>query len=138
MHGYTGESVYREKAAQTMGLLAGVVSQYGIFAATYGIAGVYFSTPHRQVVIVGDDELASQLYSEATAWPHSGRSVLKLTFSQTAKENLPPALAATIPNLPEVKESQTVAFVCSGFSCGPPAHNVAELKTLMTEGRSAA
>jgi uncharacterized protein len=138
MHGYTGESVYREKAAQTMGPLAGAASQYGIFAATYGIAGVYLSTPHAQVVVLGDDGLASRLYAAATALPQSGRSVLKLTFSQTAKENLPPTLAATIPNLPEVKESQTVAFVCSGFSCGPPAHNVEELKILMTEGKSAA
>jgi len=63
---------------------------------------------------------------------------LKLTFSQTAKENLPPALAATIPNLPEVKKSQTVAVVCFGFSCGPPAHNVEELKTLLQEGKPAA
>ncbi len=38
MHDYTGENGYREKAERTLGLLAGVAGQYGLFAGTYGIA----------------------------------------------------------------------------------------------------
>jgi uncharacterized protein YyaL (SSP411 family) len=36
MHAYTNDQSYWKKAEQTIGLLAGVAGQYGIFAATYG------------------------------------------------------------------------------------------------------
>src|SRR6202030_2170205 len=97
MHGYTGEDSYREKAEHTLDLLAWAGGQYGLFAATYGIAVVYPSYPHSQVVIVGEDETASQLYSQAVSSPVFGRSAIKLKFSQAVAQNLPPALAATVP-----------------------------------------
>ncbi len=50
LYGYTNEPSYQEKAEQTMEVLAGVAGQYGIFAATYGIAAVHFSQAHTQVV----------------------------------------------------------------------------------------
>jgi len=138
MHGYTEEKRYREKAEQTMELLAGVAGQYGLFAATYGIAGVYLSARHTQVVIVGEDELASQLYREAIALPQFGKSVLKLTFNQAVKENLPPTLAATIPHLPAIKEERTSAVVCSGPSCKPPVHDIGQLREVLRLEKSAA
>jgi uncharacterized protein YyaL (SSP411 family) len=138
MHGYTDGQQYREKAQQSMELLAGVAGQYGLFAATYGIGGVYLSAPHMQVVIVGEDELASQLYREATASPQFGKSALKLTFSQAVKENLPPSMAETVPYLPAVKAQRTSAVVCSGGSCKPPVHDVVELRDLLRQEKSAA
>src|SRR5712692_2537060 len=63
LHAYTNSQGYRDKAEQTIEVLAGVAGQYGIFAATYGIAAVHLSQPHTQVVIVGDDELANQLHA---------------------------------------------------------------------------
>ena len=138
MHRYTDEPSYREKAEHTVELLAGVAGQYGIFAATYAIAGVYLSVPHRQVVVVGEDELASQLYSEAIASHQFGRSALKLTFSQAVKENLPPALAAAIPQLPALREKRTSAIVCSGASCKPPVRTIHELNALLNANESAA
>jgi uncharacterized protein YyaL (SSP411 family) len=65
MHGYTDEAGYRDKAEQTLELLAGAAGQYGLFAATYGIAAVHFAAPHTQIVIVGEDEAAVQLYDDA-------------------------------------------------------------------------
>jgi hypothetical protein len=115
-----------------------VAGQYGLFAATYGIAAVYVSTPHTQVVIVGEDEVAAQLYREATASHQFGKSVLKLTFNQAVKENLPPSLAATIPNLQAIKAQQTCAVVCSGASCKPPVHDIGQLRELLRQERSAA
>jgi len=138
IHGYTEDTQYREKAERTMELLGGVAGQYGLFAATYGIAAVYVSTPHTQVVIVGEDEVAAQLYREATASHQFGKSVLKLTFNQAVKENLPPSLAATISNLPAIKAQQTCAVVCSGSSCKPPVHDIGQLRELLRQERSAA
>jgi uncharacterized protein YyaL (SSP411 family) len=131
MHAYTDEAGYRDKAEQTLELLAGAAGQYGLFAATYGIAAVHFDEPHQQIVIVGEDETAEQLYAEAVAASFFGMSALKLNFSQAVEANLPPSLGATIPQLPEVRQKKTVALVCSGKSCKPPAHSVERLKQLL-------
>ncbi len=144
MHGYTDEPGYRDKAEATLELLAGAAGQYGLFAATYGIAVVQFVEPHTQIVVVGEDETATQLYDEAAtsisqaSFGRSslggsvlGKSVLKLNFSQAVEANLPPSLAATIPQLPAVKQGKTVAVVCSGGSCKPPAHSVELLRQLL-------
>ncbi|HEV2699572.1 MAG TPA: thioredoxin domain-containing protein, partial [Terriglobales bacterium] len=138
IHGYTEETQYRGKAERTLQLLAGVASQYGIFAATYGIAAVYFSVPHSQVVVVGDDDLAVELYRGAAAFSNFTKSALRLTFNQAVPENLPPSLAATIPNLPSVKEGRTCAVLCSENSCKPPVHDVGELADLLRAQKTAA
>jgi uncharacterized protein len=138
MHGYTDEAGYRDKAEQTLELLAGAAGQYGLFAATYGIAVVQCVAPHTQIVIVGDDEIAEQLHDEAVASSSFGTSVLKLNFSQVVEANLPPSLAATIPQLPEMKQKKTVAVVCSGGTCKPPAHSVELLKRLLSGNEPAA
>jgi uncharacterized protein len=132
MYGYTGEDSYREKAQRTLDLLAGTAGQYGLFAGTYGIAATYASYPHSQIVIVGEDESASQLYSQAVSSGLIGRSVIKLKFSQAIAQNLPPSLAATVPELPAVKAERTIAVVCSGFSCKPPVNTSEQLKQLLT------
>jgi uncharacterized protein len=138
LHGYTDEVSYREEADTTLALLAGAAGQYGIFAGTYGIAAVLLSTPLIQVVIVGEDELARQLGREARSSPQFGRSVLRLTFNQAVKENLPPSLATTIPNLPAIQEKRSCAIVCSGVSCKPPVHEVEQLRGLLQEEKRAA
>ncbi len=56
MHAYTNEPSYRDKAEQTLEILAGLAGQYGLFAAAYGIAAVHLSRPHTQVVVVGNNE----------------------------------------------------------------------------------
>src|ERR1700690_4126662 len=138
MHGYTDEAGYRDKAEQTLELLAAAAGQYGLFAATYGIAAVYFAEAHRQIVIVGDDGTAQQLYDEAIAGSSFGKSVLKMNFSQAVEANLPPALAASIPNLPSIKEGKSCAIVCSNGACQPPAFNVEELRKLLAPAASPA
>jgi hypothetical protein len=131
IHAYTGDGGYRVKAEQTLGLLAGNAAQYGIFAATYGIAVTYASQPHSQVVVIGDDETASHLYSQAISSAVLGRSVIRLKPSQAVAQNLPPTLAATIPELASLKSGRTTAVVCSGFTCQPPVNSYQELQRLL-------
>ena len=138
MHAYTEESPYREKAERTLELLAGSAGQYGIFAGTYGIAAQYLAEPHSQIVVLGEDQTADELYRQAILAARFGQSVLKLTFSQAVPQNLPPSLAATIPELPAVIEKKTVAVVCSEGSCKPPARGLAELSRLLAPNQSAA
>jgi uncharacterized protein YyaL (SSP411 family) len=117
---YTNDQGYRDKAEQTIEVLAGLAGQYGIFAATYGIAAVYLSQPHTQVVIVGEGEVADRLYTTAVASFAFNKAVLKLAANEALRQNLPPGLAETIPYLPAVKEGKAAAIICAGFTCQPP------------------
>jgi len=138
MHAYTDEAAYRTKAEQTLELLAASAGQYGLFAATYGIAAQYFAAPYSQIVIVGEDETAEQLYTQAVTASLYGRSVLKLKFGQAVSQNLPPLLAATIPQLPSLRERKTVAVLCSDGTCQPPTHSAFELEQLLNAKKPAA
>jgi hypothetical protein len=121
LHAYTNDESYRERARQTLEVFAGMAEQYGIFAGTYGIAACLFSTPHTQVVVVGSGDQADQLYAVAVGAFALGKAVVRIPGENEASpQNLPPALAETIPNLPEVKAGEPVAVVCSNFTCQPP------------------
>ena len=135
LHAYTHDETYRDKAEQTLEVFAGMAEQYGIFSATYGIAAVHFSKPHTQVMIIGGDELAAQLYSAAAASFAFSRSVIKLAANEAVTQNLPPTLAETIPNLPGIHSGKTIAVICSGFSCQPPVFDLESLKRLLEEVR---
>ena len=128
LHTYTNHRNYRDKAEQTIELLAGVAGQYGLFAATYGIAGVHLTQPHTQVVVLGSDERAGQLCRAATAPYAVTKAVLQLAFNEAVPQNLPPALADTIPQLPAVKDEKSAAIVCADFSCQPPISDPETLK----------
>jgi uncharacterized protein YyaL (SSP411 family) len=127
LHAYTNDQGHHDKAEQTMEVLAGVAGRYGLFAATYGIAGVHLVQPHTQVVVIGEGELAQQLYSAAVGPFSVSKAVLKLSHGQLVTPNLPPALADTIAHLPIIREGKTAAVLCSGFSCQPPIFDPEEL-----------
>jgi uncharacterized protein YyaL (SSP411 family) len=127
LYGYTNQSSYREKAEQTMEVLAGVAGQYGIFAATYGIAAVHLSQPHTQVVVVGEGVLADELYDAAVAPFAFNQAAIKLRPTDLVAEKLPPALAETLPQLPLMGEEKARAVICSGFACQAPIDNAQEL-----------
>ena len=128
LYSYTNHAPYREKAEQTLELLAGAAEQYGLYAGSYGIAAVHFATAHTQVVVVGDDEQALQLYAAAVAPFACNKAVLKLPPSEAVAQNLPPALAETIPQLSAVREGKSIAVICSGFTCQPPVATIKELQ----------
>ncbi|HEY1800866.1 MAG TPA: thioredoxin domain-containing protein, partial [Terriglobales bacterium] len=119
LHAYTDEAAYREKAQKTLEVLAGMIAQYGIFAATYGIAVIHFSRPHTQVIVLGNDELAKQLYKAAIQPFAFGKAVLPLVPEAAVEQNLPAALAVSIPKLPPVSNKQSAAILCSEFTCQP-------------------
>jgi uncharacterized protein len=127
LHAYTNDAELRDKAEQTIEMIAGLAAQYGLFAATYGIAAVHMAHPHTQIVIVGNDELADRLYNVAAAPYAASKAVIQLAANQAVPQNLPPALAETIPQLPAIKEGKTVAIMCTGFSCQPPIDDPDEL-----------
>jgi len=139
LHSYTNDPAHRDKAEQTLEVFAGSAPQFGMFAATYGLAVMHFTQPHTQVVIVGQDELADRLYRAALRPLVLNKAVLRLPPSEAVPENLPPALAETIPNLPALREGKSFAVICSGFTCQPPVFDVAQLEQkLRSSSRPAA
>ena len=153
LHGYATVSnddvSYRDKAEQTLEVYAGVAGQHGIFAATYGLAVVRFIQPHTQVVVVGKDEAAAELYRAAVRPLGLSTAVLRLDADKAVAQNLPPALAETIPNLPQLGtgrsldgrslDGRSFAVVCSGFACQPPVFDAQELaRALGARARPAA
>jgi len=135
LHHYTGDAAYRDKAELTLETFAGVAEQFGIFAATYGIAVVHLLESPVQVVVIAEnaaenaaDDAAAKLSAAATAAFAFNKTVLRLTQNQAIAANLPPALAATIPNLPELRSGKAFAVLCSGFSCQPPIQDPEKLR----------
>jgi uncharacterized protein len=141
LHHYTGDAAYRDKAEQTLEAFAGVAEQFGIFAATYGIAVLHFlENPIQVVVIAGDqskeerlerkrpEDSARDLARVASTSFAFTKTVLQLTQNQAVAENLPPVLAETIPSLPLLKSGQSFAVLCSGSACQPPVTDAVELQ----------
>ena len=124
---YTDETVYRQKARQTIESFAASAARYGIFVATYALAGVRLFAPELQVLIVGDGKAASDLYRVATRAFSVTRTVLKLRNETVTAGGLPPTLAMTIPQLPAVQEGKAVALLCSGQTCAAPISDPAQL-----------
>ena len=134
MHAFTNEQKYRQWAQKTLEAFAGIAPQYGMFAATYGLAATLFAHHPAQVVIMGrpNDAAAKALEAAANSIFRLGKSIMRI-LPGTTPAALPLALRETIPHLPKDK---AIALVCSGNTCFPPTSNPEQLKALIT-GRPA-
>jgi uncharacterized protein len=132
MHAYTEDRRYYDWANKTLEAFAGIAAQYGLFAATYGLAAVLFSEHPTQVVITGPagDATAQKLEEAANGVFRFGKAVLRLT-PESSLENLPAALRQTL--FPLLKD-KAVAVVCSGTSCLQPVGDPEELKRVLEKG----
>jgi uncharacterized protein YyaL (SSP411 family) len=134
LHHYTGEAGYREKAELTLETFGGILEQYGIFAATYGISVLHFLESPIQVVVIADekdDATADELYAVAVAPFAFPKASLRLAANQAVARNLPPALAQTIPHLPQLGKGKSFAVLCSGSACQPPNFDAGELQSAL-------
>ncbi len=132
LHHYTGDARYRNQAEATLETFAGVAEQFGIFAATYGTAVVHWQDSPVQVVVVSvaaDEDTADKLYASAVAPFACNKTTLRLTTNQAVAENLPPALAESIPHIPALGAGKSFAVLCSGSTCQPPISNPAILRS---------
>jgi uncharacterized protein YyaL (SSP411 family) len=136
VHAFTNESKYQEWARKTLEAFAGIAPQYGMFAATYGLAATLFAHHPAQVVIIGppNDAAAKTLEAAANSIFRLGKSVLRI-LPGAAPTSLPPALRETVPHLPSDK---AVAVVCSGNTCFPPTSDPEQLKALIANKPSSA
>jgi uncharacterized protein len=136
MNAYTDDTRYRDYAQRTLEAFAGVAAQFGMFAATYGLAAILFAEHPTQVVITGvaGDSAAAKLEQAANSVYRLGKAVLRVT-PETHLENLPSALRLTLPHLPKDKPA---AIVCSGNTCLPPTADPTQLIAILNNKSHAA
>jgi uncharacterized protein YyaL (SSP411 family) len=129
MHSFTNEAQYNEWARKTLEAFAGIAPQYGMFAATYGLAALLFAYHSPQVAILGpeNDSFSDGLESAANSVFRLGKSVLRI-LPGMQPASLPIALRQTIPHLPQ---DQALALVCVGNTCYPPTADSEQLKALL-------
>ncbi|HEV2421793.1 MAG TPA: thioredoxin domain-containing protein [Candidatus Acidoferrales bacterium] len=131
LYALTGNTTYRHWAERTLEAFAGVAPQYGMFAATYGLAAVLHSHHSTQIVITGGrgDANASALEAAANSTYRFGKAVLRVTPQIAEAHALAPAVRETIPHL---DAGVARAFVCVGMSCYPPISEPQKLIELLS------
>jgi uncharacterized protein len=132
LYAFTGEKPYREWAEKTLETFVGLVPQFGIFAATYGLAALLHARHPLQVVVTGaaGDSKAAALEKAANEIYRYGKAVLRVTSDQIASASLAPALRETLPHL---NAATPQALVCVETTCHPPLTDTEKLKALLAE-----
>ena len=122
---------FGEKAEGTLALFAPKAGQYGLFAATYGLALLHHLRAPLDVVVVGpagDDRTMNLLHAAYEA-PHAGKRVFAFEPGTVQARDLPAGLASTLPELPF--EGVPVALVCEGSACHAPVQAPDALRKLL-------
>jgi uncharacterized protein YyaL (SSP411 family) len=133
LYGYTNDARYREQAEATLEAFAGIAPQFGIHAASYGLAALLHSGQALEVVITGasGDPQATALEQTANSVYRFAKAVLRVTPERMAAANaLAPALAETLPHL---RADVAQALVCAGTTCRPPVSDSGALEALLKE-----
>src|ERR1700690_2396603 len=99
LYAFTGENLYRAWAEKTLEAFVGLVPQYGLFAATYGLAALLHARHPLQVVVTGaaGDPKTAALEKAANGTYRYGKTILRVTPEQLATAPLPAALRETLP-----------------------------------------
>jgi uncharacterized protein len=136
LHAFTDDRRDYEFAKKTLEAFAGIAPQYGLFAATYGLAATLFAHHPLQVVVTGraDDPAAQGLEAAAHRVFRYGKSVLRLTPGASLN-NLAGALQQTLPHLPGEKG---LAVVCTGQTCLPPTSDPEQLTAMLANAATSA
>jgi hypothetical protein len=124
---------YREHAEATLEAFAGIAPQFGIHAASYGLAALLHARQPFEIVVTGKagDPQAAALEQAANSVYRFAKAVLRVTPERMAAGTaLAPALAETLPHL---RADVVQALVCVGMTCQPPVSDPAALVALLTE-----
>ncbi len=134
MHALMGVERYHAFAQKTLEAFAGIAPQYGLFAATYGLAATLFAHHPLQVIITGDsNDHAAQALEAATHRVYRfGKFVLRFSSDKGIfLNNLSGALKETVLHL---SADKPLAVVCSGQTCFPPTAHPEQLVALLENG----
>ncbi len=132
LYAFTGEKIYSDWAQKTLEAFVGLVPQYGLFAANYGLAALLHARHPLQVVVTGTagNPKAAELERAANETYRFGKAVLRVTPETLASNALAPALRETLPHL---NAATPQALVCIETTCHPPVDDPQKLTALLAE-----
>jgi uncharacterized protein len=132
LYAFTGDRTYRDWSRKTLEAFVGLVPQYGLFAANYGLATVLHTRHPLQVVVTGiaGDPKAAELEKAANETYRFGKAVLRVTPERLASDSLAPALRETLPHL---NAATPQALVCVETTCHAPINDPQKLTALLAE-----
>ena len=132
LYAFTGEKIYGDWAQKTLEAFVGLVPQYGLFAANYGLATVLHARHPLQVVVTGiaGDPKAADLEKAANEIYRFGKAVLRVTPERVTSDSLAPALRETLPHL---NAATAQAVVCVETTCHQPINDPEKLTALLVE-----
>jgi uncharacterized protein YyaL (SSP411 family) len=130
LHILTDEPRFKEYAHRTLKHFSGITKTFGLFASAYFHALHDFLNPPTHVVLISDDDHKDRrdLHTAALAAYKPGKLVSLVSPTST---DVPPFIKSMLPSA-----HGSTAFVCSGFVCAPPAHDVETLThSILESGR---
>jgi uncharacterized protein YyaL (SSP411 family) len=134
---WTGENHYGEAARRTLESFAGIGPEYGLFAATLGLAMLLEETRPAHVIIVSakNNSQASELERAANAIYRFGKAVVRITAEAAASAELPDVLRQTIDGIlsQPAADGRTQAMVCAGATCYPPVEDADAISALLMQ-----
>ena len=110
----------------------GLVPQYGLFTATYGLAALLHARHPLQVIVTGaaGEPKAASLEKAAHEIYRYGKVILRVTPERLTTAALPAVLCETLPH---IDANLAQAFVCVETTCYPPVSEPTELAKLIVE-----
>jgi uncharacterized protein YyaL (SSP411 family) len=131
LYAYTADARYHQAAHATLEAFAGIASQFGLFAATYGLASVLHSRHTIQVIITGaDGDPRAKLLEEVAASVYRfGKAILRVTPERASQNTLPTPILEIVPGL---RPAEPQALVCIETTCQPPTSDATQLASLLT------
>ena len=128
----TNRSEYRTLAEQSLLYFSNNARQLGLHASEFNLALSEFLHPPPHVIIVSemDNVKGIELFEAALETYRAGKTVAH--YQPAALDALPSTLKSSVKSFP-----RPVAYVCSEFSCAPPAYDRNTLiSTLRSFGRN--
>ncbi len=128
LHCLNGETHLRELAEKCLETFAGVASQFGYFASTYGLAVVHLLGQHTSLLVIGEDETAYEMLNVSRTFWTADSSVHHVRDAASL-EQLPQGLRVAAAPLVRSASGKTVAILCTGNVCSAPCFDLVSLQT---------
>ena len=128
----TSRVLFGTFAEKSLNCFSGMATNYGIFASRFFLSLDEFLHPPPHVAIVYDpaDENGKDLF-EAALWTYRPGKTVAI-YQPSAPNAMPEVLRSSVESY-----SRPVAYVCSRFSCAPPAYDHSTLiSTVQLFGRT--
>jgi len=127
----SGRAEFRKIAEQTLRSFASIVSQFGLYAGSYGLALELLLADPVQVVVVGDGAEADLLAEAAMAGFAVGKIVVRFANLPLTADGVPETLAQMLLAMPVPKDVEAWAIVCRNKTCRPPITNAEDLRAAL-------